>query len=252
MRLPVILMSALICTTSFMPAALADDDGLALPPEGHVLLNLSATETKTLAQDLLMASLRIEAEADTPVKVQSEINNAVQKAMDMAKKENTVKASTGGYYVYKNDPNPDPRIQQNATKEKKPVTWRGSQTINLESKDAARLLDLVGKMQGMSFVMNNLSYTLSPELAESVRDDLMVAALGKLKNKASIAAKTLGKSGYEFTDVSLEGASAIQPMYKAMAMRSEMAMDAAMPAPTAEPGETDVSMTVSARALLKP
>ena len=46
----------------------------------------------------------------------------------------------------------------------------------------------------------------------------------------------------------------VMPMYKAMMGRAEMAMDAGapMPTPVAEAGETDVALTVSARALIKP
>lgn len=239
MRLLPLFMFVMMTLVSF--AAFADSDGLHLPPEGHTLLNLSASERQTLPQDLLMASLRIEVDSADPVKVQNDINQAMEKALAEAKGVTAVKASTGGYNVYKY--NPDQRTS----------VWRGTQTIELESKDAAALLKLVGEIQKSNFVMNGLNYTLSPEKAESVRDELMTKALQKLQEKAALVAKTLGKSGYELTDVSIDGGGPVMPMYKTMAMRGNMegaAMD--MAAPVAEPGEADVSLSVSARVLLKP
>jgi len=253
--MPLLLLIMILCFSS--PSRADEREGIPLPPDGYTVLALSATETQTMAQDLLIASLRIEAEGETPETVQAKVNAAMQKAVDSAKKEADVKTTTGGYYVYKHEPNPYPPVP--VDKDGKPVpvqwpvpVWKASQTIDLRSKNAARLLDLAGQIQGMGFVMNNLSYTLSPEKAEEARDLLMVNALKKLRERAGLAAKTLGKGGYDLVDVTVDGGGVAYPMHKAMMMRGDMAMAEAMPAPVAEAGETDVSLTVSARALLKP
>ena len=104
----------------------------------------------------------------------------------------------------------------------------------------------------MGFAMNNLAYTLSPDLAESTRDELITLALKKLVAKANIVAKTLGKSKVDLVDVNVDTGGPIMPMYKTMMARG-VAMDAAMEAapPVAEASETDVMLTVSARALIK-
>ncbi len=233
---------ALASALTLIPFAAAHaDDGLHLPPEGHTLLNLSASERLTMPQDTLMASLRIEAKSADTAKIQNDINAAMEKAVAEAKKVKDVKVSTGSYYVYEQQVDQRTKI------------WHGQQTIELESKDSAALLKLAGDIQKMGFVMNGLNYTLSVEKAESVRDELMVKALEKLQKKADMVAKALGKSGYELTDVNVDGASPVVPMYKAMAMRSDMAgAEMAMAPPVAEPGETDVTLSVSARVLLKP
>ncbi len=234
-------------------AAMAQDaTGLALPPDGSTIINFSATERRTMPQDLLMASLRIEIDDKSdPVKVQKKINEAMTKALEMTKGVKDFKVSTGAYSVYKYD---NPIIVNAQTGEQKsdPV-WRGTQTIDIESKNAAKLLDVVGKIQGMGFAMNNLAYTLSQDVMEATRDELMVEALKKLQAKAAIVAKTLGKSKVELVDVNVDTGGPVVPMYKAMMGRAEgaMAMDA-MAAPVAQAGESDVSLTVSARALIKP
>lgn len=228
-----------------------NSDGLALPPEGSTIINFSASERRTMPQDLLMASLRIEVDdKNDPTAVQKKINEAMKKALDVTKGESAFKVSTGAYSVYKYD---NPIIVNRQTGEQKlePV-WRGSQTIDIESKNSAGLMEAVGKIQNMGFAMNNLAYTLSQDVMEKTRDELMVEALKKLQAKAKIVAQTLGKSSVELVDVNVDTGGPVMPMYKTMMARGEMAMAAdAAPPPVAEAGETDVTLTVSARALIK-
>jgi predicted secreted protein len=248
-----VLSSFLISSLAFAHSARADDNGLNLPPEGTTIINLSATEKKTLPQDLLIASLRIEAEDKTnPAIVQKKINEAMTKALEIAKKESAFKISTGSYSVYKNEyavVSTNPKTGEQKTESK----WMGSQTIEIQSKDSTKLLEAVGKIQELGFAMNNLMYTLSPELMEKTRDELLTAALTKLKSKAELVATTLGKSKTDLVDVNVDVGGPVVPMYKHMMARAEVAMaaDAAMPAPVAEAGESDVQLTVSARALIK-
>lgn len=246
--LPVLLMSMLALPMSVTPSQA--QDGLNLPPAGQTIINFSATERRAVPQDLIVSSLRIDVEDADPVAVQKKINDGMKKALAVAKAESSVKTSTGGYTVHRYDQEISRNAQTGEVKSKS--VWRGSQTIDMESKDTAKVLDLTGKIQEMGFATNNLGYTLSPETLEKVRDELMVDALKKLQGKAAIVGKTLGKSNYELVDVNVDTGGPIMPMYKTMMARAEMAMaDSGMPAPVAEAGETDVSLTVSARALIK-
>lgn len=231
--------------------ATAQDNGLALPPDGSTIINFSATETRTMPQDLLIASLRIEVDDKTSATtVQKKINEAMTKALDLAKKESAFKVSTGAYSVYKMDQQIVVNAKTGETKNEN--VWRGSQEITIESKDSTKLLDTVGKIQEMGFAMNNLAYTLSPAVMDKTRDELMVLALKKLTAKADIVAKTLGKTKAELVDVNVDSGGPVMPMYKTMMARGAAPMEAdAVAAPVAEAGETDVTLTVSARALIK-
>jgi predicted secreted protein len=239
-RLSALALAGALAIAAAASVARAGDSGLQLPPAGHTLVNLSASERTTLPQDLLTAALRIEARGAEPRKVQDDITKAMTRALALAKAVPTVKTSTGGYQVY------EQRLERNVR------VWQGQQTVQLESKDSAALLDLAGKLQGAGFAVSGLNWSLSPERAESVRDELLVKALGNLKAKAALVARTLGKSGYELTDVNLDGAPQPVPMYRAVRMEMAMAADGAVAAPVAEAGETEVVVGVSARALLKP
>lgn len=218
------------------------------------MVTLTASDQKKVDQDLLVASLRIEVENKDSRKVQDEINQAMKKALAVASADPAIKASTGNYYVHSYDPNPSP-TPLSIAEQKKRAVWKGSQTLDLQSKDSQKILDSVAKIQDMGFVMNGLNYILSTELAEAQRDELMVGALKKIQKKADLIAKTLGKSGYDITEVTVEGAYMPQQPQPVMMMKASMGarMESdAMAAPVAAPGESEVNLSVTARVLLKP
>lgn len=249
-----LLLSALTVLAFAAPAFADDDNTIAMPPAGTTILNLSTTETTKLSQDTLNANLQYEKIGATSAEVQDEINKAVAAAIAESRKVSDVKTSTGYYNVYMYDDaegGTDPKTGRALKVVRK---WRGSQSIQLEGMNPTALLELAGKIQGMGFTMNGLTYSLSPEKAKTVQDDLMQKALKKIGDKAKIAQTALGKGGYDILDVNIDGASPpVYPMYKTM--RMDMAVAASAPemaTPTAQAGETEVSMTVNARVLLKP
>lgn len=248
------LLSAL--TALFLAGPALAEDTVALPPAGTTIVSLSATERQKIQQDTLSASLRIELDGASATEIQDKINKAMSEAVAESKKVSEVKTTTGSYYVYQfDDGKPETqRVSPQTGQIENPVKkWRGSQTIDMESKDGAKLLTLAGKIQEKGFVMNNLSYALSPEKAEEIKDTLLTKAIAKLREKAKVAQTALGKSSFEIIDVNIDNASmppAYPVAYKAMAMR-DGAGAAEMSAPTAEAGESEVEMTVNARILLK-
>ena len=105
----------------------------------------------------------------------------------------------------------------------------------------------------MGLIMSGMSYTLSPEKAESVKDGLMEDALAKVQARAERAAKALNKTRTELIEVSIDSGMPDYP--RPMMMMAMKSMDSAaesMPAPTAEPGQADITLTVTAKALLSP
>lgn len=233
---------ALAFTLVLAPPANADTtDTILAMPDGQVILNINATERREVEQDLLVATLAYNATNVNSRELQNEINTAMKKALETAKKEKNIKVNTGAYQVHE--------YREPRTSEKK---WRGSQSMTIKSKDAEDVLKLAGELQNMGLNMNGLSYTLSPETAVEVQDSLMEAALKQLQTRANRAAKALGKSSAELRDVNVQGGHVPhhQVHHRGMAM-----MDSAhseMAAPVAASGETTITLTVSARALLKP
>ncbi len=248
-----IVLTALFAVLSFtLPAAAQDYKTLLDIPAGQTLINLSATERVEVEQDLLVATLQFESQDSDPRALQDRINEIMKKALDKAKTFPDVKVSTQQYYVYPHEYDPNPRpYQPNEAPRKLERTWRGQQGMQLESKQADALLKLSGEIQAMGLTMTGLNYTLSKELMESTQESLLEAALQKLTSKAQRAARALGKSKAELLEVNVDmGGYYPQPGMQAMTMGAEMGA-VRMDAPVAEPGESDISMTVSAKAMLK-
>ena len=241
MRTLLFLFSLLLITLSF-PAFAESDDPILSMPDGQVILNISATVRKEVEQDLLVANLSYRATNRNARELQNEINTAMASALKKAKKESDVKVNTGSYQVYEYT---EPR-----TKDKK---WRGSQSITLKSKNADDLLELVGELQDMKLNMNGLSYVLSPETAVKIKDNLMEDALKELQTRANRAAKALGKPTAELREVNVDnGNTPYQPMHRARGMMMSMDSAESVAAPVAAAGETTITLTVNARAILKP
>ena len=241
MRFLIFLAAALLILPAY---AHADDRSFSILdlPEGHSLLTLSATESKAVQEDLLQARLRIEIEGQDPGAVQEKINKIMEDALALTEGKDSVKTSTEEYHIYQ-------RRKGNSAREV--IVWRGQQGIMLSGKDPAPILKLVTKMQeDLGMTINRLSYILSADKADSVRDSLMEAALSQLKAKADRAAKALGKSAAELLDISIGHSQGGDELYPRLESARLMAADSA-PA-NAAAGEQRISLTVSAKALLKP
>ena len=243
------MLKSILCALALLvipaTAHAAEDFMSRIPPEGSVVLNLSANERMEVGQDLLVSSMRYEVVGKDTKEVQSKINGVMKKAVEEAKKAESVKVSTGSYNVYQNY-RPVKDKEEERIKE-----WRGQQTLELKGLDADSLLDVVTKLQGMGLIMNNLSYTLSPEKQESLNDKMMTNALKKLQERAKVAADALGKKTIQFLEINTDGGMNY-PRPVPMMARMEMAADSAvMKEAVAEPGEAELNMTVSARILIK-
>lgn len=239
-----------LALTLALPALAQTAQPLAVSlPDGQTVLNIAATERAQIQQDLLMASLRIEKEGADAKSIQSEINAMMKKAVDAAKAVPEVKTSTGQYHVYQNDPNPVP-MEKGATP--LPKTWRGSQNLELQSTSADVLLKLVGELQEAGLMIGGLNYTLSPDKADQAKDALMEKALAKVTARAERAAKAMNKGKMALIEVNVDTSDNIAQPF---GMRAMAAMDSRMEkmaTPVAEAGETEITLTVSAKALLKP
>lgn len=249
-----LLTAALIAIVPLASFAIAQaQTPPAAPPvkEGITGLNLTVTERQPVKQDMVVANIRYEAKGKDARSVQDEINKKIKAGLDAVKGEQNVKVSTEAYSVYMNQ-QVEMRTGKDGKQEQVNIEeWRGSQAVTLESKDIAKMQELTGKLQDMGFAVSNFGYTLSPEKSDAVRETLMKGAVDKIKRQADQAAKLLGKSGYEIKEISVDNAQFPQPvpmMYAAA--RMEKAGDA-VAAPNAEAGESDVSMTLTARVELK-
>jgi predicted secreted protein len=212
-----------------------------LLPEGQTLITLAITERVNVAQDTLVATLRIERESPDAQTLQREINGFMEAALTVVEGVDELMVETGHYSVYQYSSGPQGgRSTQ---------VWRGSQAIILQGRNAKRILELTGEIQGLGFVMNSLNYTLSSERADEVRDQLMESAIARATANAERAARAMGKSDVDIAVLEIDAALGYaQPL-----MASSLAMDSMQEraTPVAEAGETEVALTVRVQAVAK-
>ncbi|MCK6418669.1 MAG: SIMPL domain-containing protein [Alphaproteobacteria bacterium] len=240
MRILIVLLTCLLT----LPAYAQDYQTVLDIPAGHTLVNLSATERQSVSQDLLIAHLRYETINEDATTLQNDVNQKMTAALEKAKSYKDVKASTQSYTVYAQEENTG---RPGETRR----IWAGQQGLELKSTKADSLLKLTGELQAMGLAMSDLSYTVSPETLEETQSAMLEAALQKLQGKADRTAKALGKSKSELLQVNVDSGG-FYPMPVMMRSMAKMEMASDLAAPVAQAGESDITLTVNAQALLKP
>ena len=239
----ILLSLALLC--SLNPVKAQNQLNLGELQPGQMALNMSLTEQQQVEQDTLNATLSFTAQGRNRIELQEEVNTSIAEALDILAETSGLDTNTGRYQVYI-----VPVERPTRTDISNPV-WRAQQSIQLSSQDSEAMLPVIGQLQETGFTMDNLYYSLSPALYEEITAGLMQTALGKLQGRAEAAASALGKSRAELIEVSMDGSPNFRPPYMPMAVRT-MAASADFAPPQADPGETQVTVTISARAVLSP
>ncbi|MEA0970439.1 DUF541 domain-containing protein [Candidatus Megaera venefica] len=220
-------------------SSLAGEDKI----EGTIL-NVSATEFIEVPEDLLVANLHYEFDGITAKEVQNQINATMTKALEKAKMLKDVKVSTQQYSVYKYE------YVVNKNDERK-TKWKGSQGVIISGKTIDNILKLVGELQEIGLAVDGLSYTISNDTREEIRDSLMELAVEKLMKKSKRVAKALGKDMIKVVSINVDADTSRPYPVMQYAMRMGSVAKDEMNSPVAEPGQSQISMTVSATIMIK-
>lgn len=218
----------------------------ALKP-GQVMLHISATEQQEVAQDMLVASLEYSVEGKDKSTLQDGVNRTMQKAVALLDKAGAITFSTQHYQVYQLH---QPRDKQDIEPESKTPLWRAQQGIQLKGTDGTAVLDYVGKLQEMGLHMKGLSYQLSPARQAEITDSMLTTVLHTLQKRADRAAEALGKKSADLVEVNVQGGGDAPMLHRSMMAMESAPASQKMATPVARPGQSTVSLSVDARALL--
>lgn len=242
--------------TALMAASLPVAVRAADKDDDSTTVQLSAEARRMVAQDRVQATLAIETTGKTAEAVQAEINTKMQAAKKLYDGVSDVKPTTGAYNVYKDyEPEPTPKKGEagwTPAQREAHSFWRGSQEIQLDGAKKDELLALIASLQKQGFAVRNLNFYMSRAAEDGVKDALIVEALSNIQARAKNIQTALGMKTIRYARIDL-GDNGVRPMPMArgaMMMKAEMA-DAAMPAPVAEAGETEVVVNVTAEVKLK-
>ncbi len=194
------------------------------------LVNLQVEVSRSLANDVLNASMFIEDNDANPSKLAERVNTQLNAAMTTAKAYKTVKVATGALQTYPiySDKN-------------KLVGWRTRASSALESKDFAAAQKLLGELQGR-LQIENVGFSVSTELRSKQENELIGQAFAAFRERAQLVQQGLNGKGWKVVNVTL--ANTGNEARPVMAYRAKALMaDAA--APELAAGESEIRLQVN-------
>ena len=202
-------------------------------PEPQNVLQLSATGTVEVQQDLLSIRLSTTRDGTDAAAVQSQLKTALDAALTEARRN----AQPGQLDVRTGNFSLSPRY----TKEGKISGWQGSTELVLEGRDFPRITQTAGRISTLG--IGGIGFALSREERAKVEVQAQTIAIDNFKQKAVELAKNFGFAGYTLREVSVNAneGGPIQPRMMAAQAKS---FSADSPVPV-EAGKTTVIVNVS-------
>lgn len=209
-----------------------------LPPPQNVL-QLQASGTVEVQQDLLTMTLTTARDGTDPAVVQAQLKNAVDAALAEARRNaqpGQMDVRTGNFALY-------PRHNRDG----KMSGWTGTAELILEGRDFPRITQTAGRIQTMT--MGGVQFGLSREQRARVETQAQATAIERFQAKAAELAKGFGFSGYTLREVAVNtNEPGFQPRFRMAAQEARVASDAPVPV---EPGKAEVVVTVSGSVQLR-
>lgn len=211
--------------TFAMAAAPAGEDP---PPYDRVSLSVSAEAE--VENDILVAVLFSQRDGADVAAPAGEVNEAVAWAVERAKLVSEVKVQTLDY-------------RSHPVYRKEVLTgWRVSQSIRLESHDAAALSVLIGELQ-QRLGLRSVGYAVSPQRRREAEDRLIAEAIGSFRARADLVTRELGRARYRIVQVDVNTGS--RPIPRMPMQRMALASNARDTPPTLEAGTRSVQVSVA-------
>ena len=232
---PIVFALSFACAALNAPLAHAQPP-LAAPLPPQPVITVTASASSQLANDRMIALLRVEVDNPDAVAAGNEVNTRMGKALARAKLVRGVEAATTAYSSYQ------------FSERNQPIRWRVSQTLSLESSDFTALSALVSKIQSEDgLVLSGMSFSVSPAARRTAEDALTQQAIKAWQASAQSAAQGFGSSTWRAGYVTIQTGDIARPV----PMLRAAGVQAAAPIAT-EGGTTDISVTVSGEAILEP
>jgi predicted secreted protein len=217
-------MMTVLLMASFMGAVHADTDNV------HNRVRLQAQQLEAVSNDTMHVTLNTFGEAREPAGLATRINEDMEWALGIARRQQDITSRTGGYQTY-------PVYKDNVLK-----GWRGEQSLELEGKDIRAMSRLVGELQG-KLQVKSMSFSVSEAKRTGVENRLISRALDAFKARATIVVDNLHASGYRIVELTISTSSQRPPApYPVARMATTMQAESRV---AVEAGESDVSVMVS-------
>ena len=225
----------LIAASAFMVYAGAAFSQNSQTAEPRNVVQLSASGTVEVQQDLLVLALSTSKEGADAASTQAQLKQALDAALAEAKRNaqsGQMDVRTGPFGLY-------PRYG----KDGKINGWQGRAELVLEGRDFARITATAGKIQTMA--ISQVGFALSREARAKVEGEAQTLAIEQFKARAADLSRGFGFANYSLREVSVNSNEMSPgPRPRAMAMEAKTAAYSDETVPV-EAGKAQVVVNVS-------
>ena len=205
------------------------------------VFSLHSEASAEVDNDLMIATLMVEAEDKDPALLASKVNSSMSWAVNVLRPFGALKTKTRDYQTY-------PRYD--SSKNRKLIGWRASQSIQIETDDFEAAGKAIQKLQERLQV-KGIQLAAKPETRAAAADELINEALSTFKKRATLVQRNMGATGYKILDVNIQSDQPHSLMYDMAAMQYESMRSSAMIAePAIEAGTSRVSVQIYGRVQL--
>jgi len=200
------------------------------------VFSLRSQATAEVDNDLMIATLAVQAEDRDPAALASKINASMSWAVNVLRPYGALKTKTRDYQTH-------PRYD--TSKNRRLIGWRGNQSLQIETDDFEAAGKAIQKLQERLQVQG-IRLTAKSATREAAADKLINEALTSFKERAALIQRNMGLSGYKILDVTIQndqGSPAYDAGVRSMARMSE----SAVAQPAIEAGTSRVSVQVYGR-----
>ena len=192
-------------------------------------VRLSASAQTQVENDTVIAVLYAQEEGSDAAQLADLVNRRIAEAVKRVKQHQAIKLQTSGY-------NTSPVYHKN-----KIAGWRVRQNIRLETRDMPLMSELIGQLQ-RKLNLQDISFSVSPELKNTTDDQLIADALNVFEQRAKNITRQLRRKNYKIVDIDIGTSAGHYPrrQYEAVVMSA-----AKVAPPSIEGGEQTLRVTVS-------
>ncbi|WP_293934639.1 SIMPL domain-containing protein [Iodobacter sp.] len=225
------LLSAFILTSLATTAAAAE------APMFNVV-NLEASATREVANDLASAVLFVELSDTDPARLSDKINQTLAAAVKQVKQKSEVQnrgTSFATYPLY--------------GKTNKQEGWRSRGELRISSSDFAVLSKLLAQLQqpvagGLPVQLANVGYSVSDGARAKAEEALIEEGVQAFKQRANLIQKGFSAKSWKMINVNVNSAGGYRPQ-PVMMMKSSMMESADVANAPIESGESRLTVNVS-------
>lgn len=222
-----------LLATALMVFATAAANAADAPAPGHPFIEFSAEANHPAANDMVVAIMYTEQSGAEPAALARQVNKTIAGAIESARGQSDVKLQSAGTSTW-------PVYGKGSGGSAKIDGWRMRSELRLESRNAAAVSELIGKLQA-NLALAQVNMQPAAETRRKASDQATIDALRAFEQRATLISSAMGKR-YRIRQLSISDASH-QPVFARMRAAAPMMAEAA-PAPL-EGGESQVAVTVN-------